>query len=160
MAGITKAVKADPQFQALVAVLGSQVKAKAAFDRINQPAEEVKSELQQLLDAGFTQEQAEKALGTPLSDKPVSLVKAGDRPAAVVEETAKEKTARQVAEAGLVFAKGRVYVTKPIIEAVARTLRNGQAQIVQASGNGRVSHVLVAKEESGDVSIQNLATQS
>lgn len=146
MSVITKAVKADPQFQTLLAVLGSEEKAKAAFDRLPKPeATETKSELQQLLDAGFTQEQAEAALAETVAPV-VSLVK----------ETAKERLERQVADAGLSFTRGRVYVTKSIIEAVARTLRNGKAQIVEASGNGHVSHVLVAKEESGDVSIQNL----
>lgn len=149
MAKISAAVKADPQFQTLVEVLGSQTKAKAAYDRI-QPATpaEVPSELQQLLDAGFTQEQAEKALAAD--------VKAEAAPVVPIAETTKEKLARQVDEAGLSFTRGRVYVTKSVIEAVARTLRNGKAQIVEASGNGHVSHILVAKEESGDVSLQNL----
>lgn len=155
MARISQAVKADSQFQTLVAVLGNQTKAKAAYDRIKAseaPKVETKSELQQLLDAGFSQEEAEKALGAEVKAepeaKPVSLAKP--------EETPKERLARQVDQAGLTFTKGRVYINKAILEGAARSLRNGKAQIVEASGNGRVSHVLVVKEESGDVSIQNL----
>lgn len=148
------------QFQALLAVLGDEDKAKAAYERI-QPTTEAPTDEQQLLDAGFTPEQVAKALEAPKpAAKKASKAKAAKKSAPLASvtpiETAKERLSRQVDEAGLAFTRGRVYVTKEIIEAQARTMRNGRSQIVKASGKGHISHVLIAKEETGDVSVQNL----
>jgi hypothetical protein len=77
--------------------------------------------------------------------------------AAEVEDDRSEGE-RLVEQNSLAFTKGRVYVTGSILEVAARVLKTGSPEIARTSGKGRVAAVLVQREESGDVSIQNLAT--
>ena len=79
-----------------------------------------------------------------------------EAPAKSAKEAAKEEVAEFVSSQGFSFTRGRVYVTGTVIEAQARVLRTGKAEIVRTSGVGRTKAVLVTREESGDVALQNL----
>lgn len=147
MTRISAAIKKDPQFQALAAVLGSEAKAKVAFDRLQAP--KVDARVQQLLDAGFTQEEAEAA-----------LTEAPEAPVEAAVPTKKEQDAALVEKHGYVFTKGRVYTGVEHAEAIVRVHRTGKTEIVQSSGVGRTKAVLVSKEESGDVALQNLTASA
>ena len=68
----------------------------------------------------------------------------------------KSKADKLVEKHGYGYAKGRVYATPTLAEAIVRVHRNGKPEIVQSSGVGRTKAVLVSKQESGDVSLQNL----
>ena len=146
MARTNASLKKNPQFQALVAVLGSEEKAREAFDRITKPA--VDSRVQELMAAGFSEEEAKAALADE-APKP----KAEAKP---VAKTSKERAEELVADKGYDFTKGRVYGGVTLAEAIARVFRSGKPEIVQSSGIGRTKGVLVYKEESGDVALQNL----
>jgi len=119
MARIASKIKQDPQFQALVAALGSEEQAKLAFDGIRQASAEPKL-----------------AVVTPLSSK--------QRAEALVEKQ------------GFEYAKGRVYAGPVLAEAIVRVHKTGKPEIVASSGVGRTKAVLVYKEDSGDVALQNL----
>jgi hypothetical protein len=73
--------------------------------------------------------------------------------------TSKEVADAMVAEAGYIHIKGRVYGTGSTIEALVRVLKTGKPEIVQSSGVGRTSAVVISREASGDFSIQNLMTE-
>jgi len=145
-ARISKSIKANTQFQALAAVLGDDQKALAAFNRINpEPEAEpvVDARVQKLLDAGLTAEEA----ATALADVETVL----EAPV-----TEKEKAEALMVERGFTWAKGRVYATPALAEAIIRVHRGAKAQVVPSSGVGRTKAVLVYKEASGDVVLQNL----
>lgn len=140
MARINAATKSDPQFQALVGVLGSEAKAKVAFDRIRKDAEpKVDPKVQELVDAGFTEEEAAKALA-----EVEAPVEAKDPAEALVESQ------------GYKHTKGRVYGGPSLAEAIVRVHKTGKPEIVPSSGKGRVAGVVVFKTEGGDVAQQNL----
>lgn len=114
-----------------------------------------------LMDGGFTQEQAEQIVATQSKPakkgknkkakkaKGVSLVK--------TELTAKEKAEALVAEKGLAFTRGRVYSPADrLAEAIVRVAKTNSPEIVTSSGVGHVAALLVYREESGDVAVQNL----
>lgn len=150
---ITKSIRANTQFQALVSVFdGDEAKALERFGRLNpEPIEpEVDPRFQALIDKGFTPEDAQLAL----ADVEATVE-------AVVEAplTEKDKADALVSERGFGYAKGRVYATPLLAEAIVRVHRGGKAEIVPSSGVGRTKAVLVYKEDSGDVAMQNL-TQS
>lgn len=105
-----------------------------------------------LVAAGFSQVEAEGIVGTT-TDGAMSAVTTPASPL-----TNKDLGDALVAQHGLAFTRGRVYVTPSILEAAVRTLKGGGAEIVATSGVGRSVAVLVFKvEESGDVALQNLA---
>jgi hypothetical protein len=145
---ISKSIKADPQFQALVAILGDDEKALEHFHALHpvEPEVEVDPRIQKLLDVGLTQEQAEAALA--------DVEEAVEAPV-----TEKEKAEALVTERGFTYAKGRVYATPLLAEAIVRVHRGGKAEIVPSSGVGRTKGVLVYKEDSGDVALQNLTRE-
>ena len=145
-ATITKSIRANAQFQALASVLGSDEKALEAFNRIQPPAEaEVDARVQPLLDAGFTPEQVEAALAEGELE-------------VEVPPTEKDKAEALVAERGFTYTKGRVYCTPLLADAIKRVHGGKDAEIVPSSGVGRTKAVLVYREESGDVALQNLTT--
>jgi hypothetical protein len=129
-------VKATKKYKALIAVGLSPEQAMKALS-----PEPVKDDPRaQLIAAGFTPEQADGILGA-----------SGD-------------TADEVSEADALveaspykFAKGRVYVNSSIVEGVVRAIKTGKPEIVTTSGTGRTKAVLLVRQDSGDVSIQNLA---
>lgn len=139
-------IKSDPRFTALVAALKSDAKALAAFERVN-PTEDPR--IQELVDAGFTRDQAVAALS---DDAPTEAPKVE----AVPDPKPEDVKAEFVASQGFAFARGRVYSTKALIEAQARVMRSGKAEVVASSGVGRTKAVLVSKEASGDLALQNL----
>jgi hypothetical protein len=152
MARIAAKIKQDPQFKALVAALGSEEKAKVAFDRLRPATPEVDPRMQTLLDAGFTEDEAKKALeeeATPA--EPAKL-------APVTPLSSKERAEALVSDKGFEYTKGRVYGGPSLAEAIVRVHRTGTPQIVTSSGVGRTKAVLVYKEDSGDVALQNLTT--
>jgi hypothetical protein len=150
MARIAAKIKQDPQFKALVAALGSEEKAKIAFDRLRPAAPEVDPRVQTLLDAGFTEEQAEKALAE--QDAPAEPAKL----APVTPLSSKDRAEALVSEKGFEYTKGRVYGGPSLAEAIVRVHKTGKPEIVTSSGVGRTKAVLVYKEDSGDVALQNL----
>lgn len=68
----------------------------------------------------------------------------------------KDATEVMVEKAGLMFARGRVYLTPTNLEAIARVLKTGTPEIAKTSGKGRTTAVLIKREASGDASVQNL----
>lgn len=153
MARTVASLRKNKQFQTLVAVLGDEESAKIAFDKVHPEAAPVKkakkakkSAEDELVAAGFTPEQAKQALADePEDDLP---------PAAAL--TDKERGAALVEEKGYGYAKGRVYGNPALAEAIVRVHRSGGAEIVQSSGAGRTAAMLVYREETGDIAIQNL----
>lgn len=141
---LTAKVKKDPQFQALVAVLGSDQKALAAFNRVRPTEPAVDPKVAALVDAGFSEAEAKEALAEPAQAE----VK--------VPETSKEKAEALAESKGFTYARGRVYGTVALAEALVRVHKTGRPEIVASSGVGRTKAVLVYKEESGDVALQNL----
>lgn len=142
MARIAAKIKNDPQFQTLLAVFNDDAKALEAFNRI-QPKPESDTRAAQLRAAGFTAEQVELAL----AEEAVEVE---------VPPTNKEIAEALVTDRGFTWAKGRVYAGPLLAEAIVRCHRGGKAEIVPSSGVGRTKGVLVYKEESGDVALQNL----
>ena len=145
MAQTIKSIKATKVYKALIQALGDEDKALLAYHRVNAlevPAPvAVVDPLAGLLAAGFTQAQAEEAL------KPsVSLAK----------PTSKELGEALVIEGGFSYAKGRVYANDALVAAYATVKATAEPAIVASSGVGRTKAVLVYKEESGDVTFQNL----
>lgn len=139
--------KRSKKFKTLVAILGSEEAAVVAYTQAEQVAEpvvETVDPVAQLVAAGYTQEQAEKALASAQQVQVAPL-------------TSKERGEALVAERGLTFTKGRVYGTPTLAEAIVRVHRTGTPEVVQSSGVGRTAGVLVYKEESGDVALQNLS---
>lgn len=157
MARTLASIKKDPQFKALVAVLGSEEKAKVAFDRLRPPTPEIDPNVKALLDAGFTEAEAQQALAS--SATPATPAAATPPPAAPAPQTSKDRAEALVVEHGYGFTKGRVYGNMALAEAIVRVHRTGTPQIVQSSGVGRTKAVLVYKEESGDVALQNLTRE-
>jgi hypothetical protein len=102
--------------------------------------------------AGFTPEEIAKIL-----DEAETEAAAPEAPEAKVKlVTSKEKGDALVAERGLKFAKGRVYLTPDGAEAFVRVRKTGTPEIIQSSGAGRTAAVLFFKTDTGDVALQNL----
>jgi hypothetical protein len=131
-------VKATKKYKALIAVGLSPEQAMKALS-----PEPVKDDPRaQLIAAGFTPEQADGILGTSGGTADADEVSEAD---ALVEASPYK------------FAKGRVYVNSSIVEGVVRVIKTGKPEIVTTSGTGRTKAVLLVRQDSGDVSIQNLA---
>lgn len=63
-----------------------------------------------------------------------------------------------VAQAGLLHARGRVYVNADLIEAQVRVLKSGKPEVVRNTGDRHTKGVVVFRMDSGDtVAVQNLA---
>lgn len=140
-------IKSTSKYKILLARLGSEEAATAAYHAAFGTTEpKVDPAVAELIDAGFTQEEAERALAAT----PAKL-------AEVVPLSSKERGEALVAEKGLTFTKGRVYATGSTAEAIVRVLKTGKPEVVTSSGVGRTKAVLVYKEDSGDVALQNLA---
>lgn len=166
--------KATKKYKALIA---AGVSESDALDIMGvapaQPAEPAVDErLAGLIDGGFTEEQATKILADrdaqakPAKKGKGKKGKKAKASAAIKAEVAevvaasmspKERAEALVAQNGLTFTRGRVYVTPAIIEALVRVTKTGKPEVITASGVGRVAAVLVYKEESGDVAVQNLS---
>jgi hypothetical protein len=117
--------------------------------------------LDALVKAGFTPEQAEQLNASQPAkkgkkDKKRKKAKAAKAPAPEAL-TAKQEGEALVAQRGFSFSRGRVYSTMETIEAQVRVLKTGKPEVVSTSGVGRVVAVLIYREESGDVAVQNLA---
>lgn len=63
-----------------------------------------------------------------------------------------------VAERGLGYAKGRVYVTTDMLEAAVRVRKTGSPEIIGSAAVGRTSNVLLFRTDNGQVAFQNLRT--
>lgn len=160
-----KRPKATKKFRTLIAMGVSE---QDALEIIG-AAPNVDSRLAGLVDGGFTEAQARKILEDQDAKaskkgkgkkgkkaKASAAIKAEVAEVVAASMTPKQRAEALVAERGLSFTRGRVYVTGALIEAQARVMKTGAPEVVQASGVGRVSDVLVYREESGDVALQNL----
>jgi hypothetical protein len=114
-----------------------------------------------LVQAGFTREQAEQLNASQpkgkKAKKKAKKAKAAKAAPAPEVLTAKQEGEALVAQRGFSFSRGRVYSTMETIEAQVRVLKTGRPEVVSTSGVGRVVAVLIYREESGDVAVQNLA---
>jgi hypothetical protein len=146
IAQLTAAAKRTKKYAAL---LGVGLTEDAALRQLGVVAADTR--VADLVAAGFTQADAEAAVA--LADGTTSTTPA---PVAPVAETSKSVGEALVAQRGLAFSSGRVYVNGGIIEAAARVLKTGAPEIATSSGVGRTKAVLVFREESGDVALQNL----
>ena len=98
-----------------------------------------------LVEAGFTEDEARQLL----AEQPAEPTPQKAEPEVSVAEAL-------VAQHGLTFTKGRVYGGVTLAEAIVRVSKTGTPEIVASSGVGRTAAVLVNRESSGDVSVQNL----
>lgn len=164
--------KATKKYRALIAAGVSEADALDVLGFSTPAPAPVDDRLAGLIEGGFTEEQARKILGDQdASSKPSKKGKGkkgkkAKASAAVKAEVAevvaasmspKERAEALVAQNGLTFTRGRVYVTPDMIEALVRVTKTGKPEVVSASGVGRVAAVLVYKEDSGDVAVQNLS---
>lgn len=129
--------------------------------------------------AGLSEERAlsvllGKEVAYPMADRIAALVEAGfdeaearallaenhddhDEPASSPKtESEVSLTEALVAQHGLTFTKGRVYGGVALAEAIVRVSKTGSPEVIASSGVGRTAALLVNREASGDVSIQNL----
>lgn len=148
---MTTRIKSTSKYKALIAVGLDEAAAMKVLTGAKQNAE-----VDKLVAAGFTPEDAERILANGYTAiEPVA--ETVTEPAKTAKETATEYNEALVAQNGRTFARGRVYINEAVVEGVVRVLKTGSSEIVNTSGVGRTKAVLVAREESGDVSIQNLA---
>lgn len=126
---------------------------------ITAPAE-VSPSMQALVDAGlFTAEQAERldaSQAKPKKGKGKKAKKGKGKARTTADLTPKQAGEALVAQRGLSFTRGRVYSNSDIIEAQVRVLKTGKPEVVSTSGVGRIAAVLIYRETSGDVALQNL----
>ena len=153
-AQILAATKRTNKFKALVdPAVGGLTEAQAiavlhpdlAAKTTPEPVDPQAAAVAELVKAGFTETDARRILG-----------QAADPEVAETVETVQDLGEALVAQRGLAFSKGRVYVNGSIAEAIVRVLKGGGPEVVDSSGVGRVAAVLVSRQESGDVSVQNL----
>lgn len=75
--------------------------------------------------------------------------------------TSKEKSDTQVAQAGLVHVRGRVYVTPELLEASARVLKTGKPELIRVPGDRHTKGVALFRTDDGSsVALQNLGQPS
>lgn len=154
MSTITKP-RATKKFKALVAVLGSEDKAIAAWNKHNPDSPigevEVDPQIAQLVAAGFSVEEAQEALAEVDAEP-----KAEAAPL-----TSHEIADAAVAQAGLTHFRGRVYSGANLIEAQVRVLKTGKPEIVKHSGETKTKGVVVYRTDDGtNVVLQNLGVPS
>lgn len=150
--------RSTKKFKALIAAGLSETDAFAVMGVDgNMPNDAEPDALTQLVDAGFTQDEAAKILADRDTGK--GKKKKGKKAKAQAPEalTPKQEAEALVASKGLTFTRGRVYGGASLAEALVRVMKTGSAEIVTSSGVGRVSAVLVYRETSGDVAMQNLS---
>lgn len=145
------------KYQGLIAVGLSPEDAIKAYRRVVEGLAEPEPEpevnpLQPLLDAGFTQEEAQAILASGNTEPTAEEAKP--------EPTAQELAEALVVEKGFDFARGRVYVTPDMIESAVRVRKTGAAEIIASSGAGRTKAVLLFRTESGEVALQNLLVKA
>lgn len=159
MAGI----KQSKKFKALVALLNGDEKAAIQQWNIIEPTKaipveaEVDPRVAELVKAGFTQEQAEHAVGLTTATPVPSTQPTQSAQAVAVPLTSKETADGLVAKAGLVHTRGRVYVTPEIIEAQVRVFKTGKPEIVKNGGNHHTKAVVLFRtDDESAVAVQNL----
>lgn len=145
-------MQTNTQFDTLVAMLGSEEKARVAMAAVAPVEPEVDSRVAELVKAGFKEDEAIAALAA--GDAAEAPAAEAEKPA---PKTSKEKAEALVDKQGYGFTSGRVYANGAVAEAIVRVLRKGKPEIVQTSGVGRTKAVLVWREDSGDVAVQNLS---
>ena len=131
MARTKASIKKDPQFQALVAVLGSEEKALERFERIRPSKPAVDPAVKELLGAGFTEEEARVALAddAPKEEAPKARVVVF-RLAGSVTETPSEDIS--------LFGGGTTVALKDLIERMDRAAKDEAVKavvILPAGGN-------------------------
>lgn len=152
MATTLAAVRRTKKFKTLIAVGMDETK---ALKYLGHPvATEPDTKLAELVAAGFTEAEAQQALG--LASEASTAVVTPPTIEAPKVLTSKDQGDQLVEAQGLEFAKGRVYVTPDTIEAAVRVRKTGKPEIIASSGAGRTAAVLLFKTDNGDVALQNL----
>ena len=138
--------KRTKKFQALITTAGlSEDRALRIVMGNDLPVAD--SRITALVEAGFTEDEARNLLAEQ------STASGESEPEPEPELSLAEAL---VAQHGLTFTKGRVYGGVTLAEAIVRVSKTGTPEIVASSGVGRTAAVLVNRESSGDVSVQNL----
>lgn len=139
------------KYKALVAVLGSDEAARVAWNhahpdnQIGETGQALPENVQKLVDAGFSVEEAKSLVGTP------------SQPVAVAPLTSQEQGEALVGKAGLVPVRGRIYATGAIIEAQVRVLKTGKPELIRNEGTHRTKAVLIYRTDDGlTAAVQNL----
>lgn len=122
---------------------------------------EVDPRVTQLVDGGFSPEQAERLVADQDGPAKKKGKKKGKKAKSRVKAQAetlsdKDRAEALVAQQGMAFTRGRVYSTPAIVEAQVRVLKTGRPEVVPTSGVGHIAAVLLYRETSGDCVIQNL----
>lgn len=139
------------KFKALVAVLGSEEAAVAAWNAGNPDNQiggstPVSTEVQTLIDAGFTREEAEKYAAQAAAPAPAAPL------------TSQELAEVEIAKQGFVPVRGRVYGNTALVEAQVRVLKSGKPEVVRLEGEHRVKAVAVWRTDDGKTfATQNLS---
>lgn len=140
-------IRSTKKYKALVAQGFSDTQALSFLG-----AAPASSPVADLVAAGFTQEEAERIIGGQFATSGA----VAEAVAPKVALTSKEQADALVAQHGFAHTKGRVYATGQILEAAARVLKGGAPEVVKSSGVGRTKAVVIFREDSGDVALQNL----
>lgn len=152
-------VRATKKYKALITAGGlSDTEALKVLDREDLIKDEPTTDdprVTELVKGGFTKDEALAVLakGEPKAGKKVKKAKKAKKAEKV---DPKKVTEVMVAKQGLDFTRGRTYSNPASIEAQVRVMKTGKPEIIATSGAGRVAAVLIVKEPSGDVSVQNL----
>jgi hypothetical protein len=151
MSKTTTRPQATKKFKALVAYLGSEDRAVTAWNKsypdnkipAKAKAEQPSTEVQALVDAGFSLAEAQEFVG--------------EKAAPAEPTTSRELGEALVTDSGLVPVRGRVYGDGKVLEACARVLKNGKPEIVRNAGETRTKGVLVYRTDDGkNFAVQNL----
>lgn len=145
MSKTTAKPRATKKYRALIA---AGVSDERALEVLGVAEPKVDERVTQLVEAGFSEDEAKAILSASEEQGEVE-----DAPA---PQTAKQRAEALVEEKGFGFTKGRVYVNEEILAAAVRVRRTGTPEVAATSGVGRVAGVLIYREDSGDVAIQNL----
>lgn len=132
-------IRRTKKYAALLAVLNSPEEAIRSY-REHVLGEYPEPEPEAVLaEAGFTSDEAEHIIDS--GETPPSIESALD--ALLVRH-------------GFDYAKGRVYVTPDVNEAIVRVMKNNAPEVVASTRGNKVRAVAIFKTDAGDVALQNL----
>jgi hypothetical protein len=145
-------IKRSKKFAALVTNGFTEAEALSLLGVPAQPADPAAEKVAALVATGsFTEAEARSIVEAQFFTPTATATAVKPEPV-----TSKTLADNLVAQAGLAHTKGRVYVTGSILEAAARVLKTGTPEIIATSGVGRTKAVVIFREDSGDVALQNL----
>lgn len=85
-----------------------------------------------------------------------NLVGSDDAPAKEEPQTSKQQADALIEESPYTFTSGRVYLSGAVIEATARVLKTGNAEIVPTVEGKRTAAVALWRQDDDSVAAQNL----